>query len=90
MIKLKISMNDGRAFKIRNLEANSVHDFIKFSLMPAAVELIWYEILPTQFIRVSNISLIEMIPGEFEEPLEEPEKEKTEEGESDEKPEDSD
>ena len=75
-------MNDGREFKIRNLEAMSVHDFIKHSLMPAAVELIWYEVLPSQFIRVSNISLIEQIPGEFEEPLEEeetPEEEPSEE-----------
>lgn len=65
MIKLKISMADGKAYRVRNLQSNSVYDFIKNVLMKGGTENQWYEVLPTEFIRISQITSIEKLDDGF-------------------------
>lgn len=81
MIKLKINMNDGTAYRIRNLSALTIKDFIKTVLMPAGVELIWYQVIPGEYIRVSSISSITEILEEFVVPFSEEDEDELESGE---------
>ena len=61
MINLRITMVSGQDFVIRNFAANSVVGFIKMVLMPNRTQLNWYEIIPGNFIQVSQIQGIEKL-----------------------------
>ncbi len=73
-IKIKLTMLDGRVFKVRNLTATSLHDFINFDLAPKGVELKFYEVLMGVYIRVPNISRIEILDEDFGEDFKEDDK----------------
>ena len=67
-INLKVVMNNGNTYYVRNRFIDTIHEFTSISLRPYGTELIFYSILPGTLIRVPNISeIIEMYDEEVEE-----------------------
>ena len=61
MINLKIAMNDGSVFNIRNMVCDTVEEFLKRGLSPYGYVQKWIEILPGALINTDNIvSVVEM------------------------------
>lgn len=66
-------MKDGKEFNIRNPVINSIKEWIRISLMPQGIQVLWYEILPNVFIQVSQIQEIKELSEEEVENLNKPE-----------------
>ncbi len=61
-------MNNGKEFNISNFWANNIKDWIRTVLMPQGVQLLWSEIVPGNFVQVSQIQEIrEMTKKDLEE-----------------------
>ena len=72
MINLKITMNGGKEFHIKNPIVNDVKEWIKAALMPHGVQLLWFEIIPRNLIQVSQIQEIRELTDEEVEDLKRP------------------
>ncbi len=58
MINLKITMNNGEQYNIKNFSVNTIDEFIKIILCRNQTQLNWYEIIPNVLIQVKNIQSI--------------------------------
>jgi len=63
MINLKITMTNEDVYTVANkmIGVDTVQSFIKIVLMPQRVQLNWYQVIPGNWIQVSNIvSIVEL------------------------------
>lgn len=73
MINLKITMNSGKEFHVRNFAVDNVRDWIRVAFMPQGVQILWFEIIPKNFIQVSQIQEIKELTDQEVEDLNKPE-----------------